>query len=107
MAKRFTQFFVVPLDDDLVIEVEYGFDQGLPMPFVVRLMAELSGRKVCVSRYDSAHLHEPPHRDVLGLNSGNIKKIFYESLDYRDAVKYAIHDYKLHGQDYLKAFLDH
>jgi hypothetical protein len=81
MAKRFTQFFVVPLDDDLVIEVEYGFDQGLPMPFVVGLMAELSGRKVCVSRYDSAHLDQPPHRDVLGLNSGNIKKIFYESLD--------------------------
>jgi hypothetical protein len=52
-------------------------------------------------------VRDVPHRDVLGLNSGNIKKIFYESLDYRDAVKYAIHDYKLHGQDYLKAFLDH
>lgn len=106
MSRRFTQFFVIPLDDDLVIEVEYGFSGGVPVPFVVRLMAEVSGRKVCVSRYDSAHLDQPPHRDVIGLKGGTIRKIFCESMDYRDAVKYAITDFKLHGQDYLQEFLE-
>jgi hypothetical protein len=40
MAKRFTRFFAVPVNEDLVIEVEFGITKGLPVPFVVRLMAE-------------------------------------------------------------------
>jgi hypothetical protein len=38
MAKRFTRFFSVPVDEDLVIEVEFGLAKGIPVPFVVRLM---------------------------------------------------------------------
>ncbi len=37
MAKRFTRFFSVPVDEDLVTEVEFGITKGLPVPFVVRL----------------------------------------------------------------------
>ena len=30
------RFFVVPVDDRLVIEVEYSMKDGIPFPFVVR-----------------------------------------------------------------------
>jgi len=48
MAKRFTRFFTVPVDEDLAIEVEFGLTKGLPVPFVVRLMAEPSPREFAV-----------------------------------------------------------
>ena len=107
MAKRFTRFFAVPVNEDLVIEVEFGLTRGLPVPFVVRLTAEVDGRSVCVSRFDSAHLSEPPHRDVLGLRAGLLCKEFYDELDYSDAVRYAITDFKENGSEYYDYFLRH
>ena len=107
MAKKFTRFFSIPVDEDLVIEVEFGFTRGLPVPFVVRLIAEVDGRSVCVSRFDSAHLDQPPHRDVLGLRGGLLLKEFYDDLDYGAAVKYARDDFRQHGSDYYQDFLHH
>lgn len=107
MAKPFTRFFTVPVDEDLVIEVEFGLTKDLPVPFVVRLMAEVEGKSVCISRFDSAHLSEPPHRDVLGLRAGLLCKEFYDELDYCDAVRYAIKDFKDHGPEYYEYFLRH
>ncbi len=107
MAKRFTKFFAVPVNENLVIETEFGLTRGLPVPFVVRLMAEIDGCSVCVSRFDSAHLSEPPHRDVLGLRAGLLCKEFYDELDYSDAVRYAIADFKKHGPEYYDYFLRH
>jgi hypothetical protein len=107
MAKRFTRFFAVPVNEDLVIEVEFGLTRGLPVPFVVRLMAEVDGRSVCVSRFDSAHLSDSPHRDVLGLRAGLLCKEFYDELDYGDAVRYAIADFKEYGPEYYDYFLRH
>jgi hypothetical protein len=99
LPARFTRFFAIPVDHDLVIEVEYGSTKGRVVPFVVRLMADIDGRKMCISRFDSAHLEAPPHRDVLGLRSGLRRKEFYEELDYGDAVKYATEDFKRYGSD--------
>jgi len=48
MAKYFTKFFAVPVDEDLVIEVEFGLTKGLPVPFVVRLMAEPASQEFTV-----------------------------------------------------------
>lgn len=107
MAKSFTRFFSVPVDEDLVIEVEFGLTKGIPVPFVVRLMAEVEGRSVCLSRFDSAHLDQPPHRDVLGLHAGLLCKEFYDDLDYGDAVRYAIDDFKANGSEYYQYFLHH
>lgn len=97
MPARFTRFFAIPVNHDLVIEVEYGSTKGKAVPFVVRLMADIDGRKTCISRFDSAHLEDPPHRDILGLRSGLRHKEFYAGLDYGDAVKYAIDELKQYG----------
>jgi hypothetical protein len=70
-------------------------------------MTQITGKTHCISRFDSAHLQEPPHRDILGLNSGLRGKVFYPELDYRYAVQYAILDFKAHGQNYLQDFLLH
>jgi hypothetical protein len=107
LPARFTRFFAIPVDDDLVIEVEYGCTKGKAVPFVVRLMTDIDGRKLCISRFDSAHLEDPPHRDILGLRFGLRQKEFYEELDYGDAVKYAIEDFKEYGPDYYQDFLRH
>ena len=107
MSKPYSKFFSVPLDNTMAIEVEYSITSGVPMPFVVRLMTQIAGKKHCISRFDSAHLKESPHRDILGLNSGLRGKIFYPELDYRCAVQYAIMDFKNHGQNYLQDFLLH
>jgi len=86
--------FAIPIDADLVIEVEYEMSEGSPMPFA------------CIARYDSAHTQEPPHRDLLGLRTGALGKIFYETLDYRDAVAYAFLDFKNNGHEYYKNFIE-
>jgi hypothetical protein len=70
-------------------------------------MAEVDGRSVCVSRFDSAHLSDSPHRDVLGLRAGLLCKEFYDELDYGDAVRYAIADFKEYGPEYYDYFLRH
>jgi hypothetical protein len=107
MSKRFTRFFSIPVNEDLVVEVEFGYTEGKAVPFVVRLMAEVDGRSTCVSRFDSAHLDQPPHRDVLGLRGGLLYKEFYDGLDYGDAVKYAIEVFKDYGSEYFQDFLLH
>ena len=107
MPLHYSNSFSIPVDDDLAIEVEYDMGNGTPMPFIVRLMAQVAGRKVCISRFDSAHPEMPPHRDVLGHHDGLRRKVFYEKLDYRDAVNYAVLDLKQYGQDYLKDYLLH
>jgi len=56
--------------------------------------------------YDSAHPQEPPHRDLLGLRKGSLGKLFYETLDYRDAVAYAILGFKKNGNEYYKNFIE-
>jgi hypothetical protein len=48
VAKRFTRFFAVPVDEDLVIEVEFGLTKGLPVSFVVRHMAEPASQEFTV-----------------------------------------------------------
>ena len=98
-------FFVVPLGERLVIEVEYTLQKGVPFPFVVRLMTEWEGQKKCVSRFDSSHRVEAPHQDIIGLHKGLLEKIFYPDLDYCDVVSYAILEFKTHGQEHLKTFL--
>lgn len=105
-SKSYSNNFAIPIDGDLVIEVEYEMNEGSPMPFVVRLIGKCNGRKTCISRYDSAHPQEPPHRDLLGLRKGSLGKLFYETLDYRDAVAYAILDFKQNGHEYYKNFIE-
>lgn len=107
MPKRYSNSFSIPVDDDLVIEVEYDMSAGIAMPFVVRLMALVANRKACISRFDSAHPEKTPHRDVLGHRDGLRGKVFYEKLDYRDAVSYAALDFKKNGQAYLQEYLLH
>jgi len=104
-SKEYSNNFAIPIDGDLVIEVEYEMSEGSPMPFVVRFIGKCNGKKTCISRYDSAHPQETPHRDLLGLRKGSIDKIFYENLDYCDAVAYAILDFKKHGHEYYNDFI--
>lgn len=105
-AKSRANIFAIPIDGDLVVEVEYDMNEGIPVPFVVRLIGKCHGRKTCISRYDSAHLQEPPHRDLLGFRKGSLGKVFYENLDYRDAVAYAILDFKKNGHKYYNDFIN-
>jgi hypothetical protein len=56
MAKSLTSFFSVPVDEDLVIEVEFGLTKGLPVPFVMRLMAKPSPREFAVFSLQSSVL---------------------------------------------------
>jgi hypothetical protein len=107
VKKPYSNFFSIALDDTLAIEVEYAITGGVPVPFVVRLMTQITGKTHCISRFDSAHLKESPHRDILGLKSGLRGKVFYPELDYRCSVQYAILDFKTHGQSYLQDFLLH
>ena len=104
-SRLFSNSFAIPIDGSLVIEVEYDMREGLPTPFVARLIGKVNGAKACISRYDSAHLQEPPHRDLLGLQQGNRGKFFYETLDYADVIAYAILDFKKNGHEYYKDFI--
>jgi hypothetical protein len=47
MAKRFTRFFSVPVDEDLVIEVEFGLTKGLPVPFPFVVRPKTLSAGVC------------------------------------------------------------
>lgn len=101
--------FVIPLEgkSEYWIEVEYVVGRGSFEKFVVRLIGEAGGRLHCVTRYDSGHLDRCPHRDVLGLSRGLIEKEYYENLHYRQAVNYAIEDFKKNAGKYYAYFCAH
>jgi hypothetical protein len=44
---------------------------------------------------------------VLGLRGGLLSKEFYDGLDYGEAVKYAIEDFRKNGPNYYQDFLHH
>ncbi len=69
--------------------------------------ATLSAIELASTAADYFPSRKPPHRDVLGLRAGLVCKEFYDELDYIDAVRYAIADFKEHGSEYYDYFSRH
>jgi hypothetical protein len=79
--------------------------KGQLVTFAVVLVAEIKGIPVCVSRYDTAH--GQAHQDILGLKEGLIRKDWLMDLTNKEALDYAIEDFRSHYEKYIQVFLAH
>lgn len=93
--------FEIPLIDEFWIAVEIRSVAGEITEFVVRLM-ELGEEPTCVARYDSAH--RVPHRDVLGRRRGLLRKDWLTGTPLKQALEYAIMDFKTNYERYAEIY---
>ena len=95
----------LPLADSAWILVYLQTQNGRVTSFAVVLVAEIEGKHICVTRYDTAHGFA--HRDVLGLQSGLIEKEWLFHLTTDQAFNYAYHDIRNHYETYIEYFHAH
>jgi hypothetical protein len=89
--------FEIPLTDEFSIAVEIKSLAGEITAFVVRLMK--SGEEPTnLARYDTAH--GVPHRDVLGQRGGLLRKDWLTGTPLKNALEYAINDFKTNYERY-------
>ncbi len=84
--------------------VEFVMMRGRIVSFVVRLMLlDEEGTESNVARYDTAH--GAPHLDVLGKQSGLLRKTWYIDASLDAVLRWAIDDFKSHYEDYIRNYL--
>jgi len=70
------------------IQVYFETASGIIINFVAKLVFELNKRDYEIIRFDTAH--GCPHKDVLNVEGKLIRKIWYDFLDYKQALDVAI-----------------
>lgn len=93
--------WTIYLEDGFELLVRRRSFFGLLRSFAVVLVHE----DQCITRYDTAH--EAPHRDVLGIKNGLIKKDWCANMSYKEAFEHAINDLSEHYRRYYAYFISH
>lgn len=96
--------WTVPLGESALI-LRRTTKGGEVLSFSAVLVAFLSGKWHCVTRYDTAHGYA--HRDVLGLTKGLRGKLRMPMVNYKQAFKYALRDLEQNADTYIADFLAH
>lgn len=93
--------FVIWINDDCLIQVQFETFNGRVVSFVVRLsLAEGTTRSI--ARYDTAH--GCPHLDLVDRMGQLREKRWLLGMSLEEALEYAITDFKLNYERYIKDF---
>ena len=90
------------LNEFIFIVAEIGMGSGRVVSFCVRLMIVEGGHEYNIARYDTAH--GVPHRDVLDREGRLLQKIWFQDQTFESILNYALDDFKLHYEQYAKAW---
>jgi hypothetical protein len=93
--------WVQHLPDGFHIVVRRELNKGKITEFAVVLVYN----NECISRYDSAD--GAPHKDILGIKLGLIRKVWYENLEAKEVFNNAIKDFKTNYRSHFKFFCFH
>jgi hypothetical protein len=94
--------FTVELKEDLLIEVEYYFDAGQVIQFVVRLTLDEPHTRRTVARYDTAH--GVAHLDILRASGRLQDKVWFPKLTFAECLENAIADFKTNYEKHLERY---
>jgi hypothetical protein len=96
--------YFLEIREGVIVFVQFNTEKGDVKDFVVKLLCEFRGKWHKVLRYDSGH--RCPHKDILDITGGVIRKVWYDFLDNSQALTMAIADikdnYKFYRERYLK-----
>ena len=95
--------WTIPIENGRWIAVRMEFDSGQICSFAVVLIVEIDSEPHCATRYDNAH--GQPHRDILGIKQGLIRKDWLVDLTNKDALNYAIDNLRVNHETYIQFFL--
>jgi hypothetical protein len=91
--------FVIWLDEQTYIAIDFATVQGVVVSFVVRLMIDTPGGEFNVARYDTAH--GTPHLDIISPKNKVLSKEWLTNLDFQAALQYGIEDFKTNYEKYI------
>ena len=96
------KYYKIELLGGAAVHVYFETASGIIINFVVKLVFEINNRYYEIIRFDSAH--GCPHKDVLNVEGKVIRKIWYDFLDYKQALDVAIKDLKDNHELYIERF---
>ena len=76
--------------------------RGHIISFAVVLVGPTSAGERDIARYDTAH--GTPHRDLLGLRKGLLRKDWFPTVPASEVFSTAIADFKANHENYLRIF---
>lgn len=100
MPKR---YYKINIDQDTEIRVFFETAKGILINYAVRLFIRIHGKFYEVVRFDSGH--SCPHKDILDIEGNVARKIWFEFLDYKQAMSMAVRDLKDNHNIYKERFL--
>lgn len=96
------KYYVIELAEGIEIHVYFETLNGLVINFVVKLIVKIKEKYYEVIRYDSAH--QCPHKDILDVKGGIIRKVWFDFIDNRQGLDLAIKDLKDNYEMYIERF---
>jgi hypothetical protein len=94
--------FIIWLDGQTYIKVDFVTSGGNVLSFTVRLMRIEDDGEFNVARYDIAH--GVPHLDVNGRRKGQIRKVWHRGVPREKVLADAIADFKQNYEEYIAEF---
>ncbi len=94
--------YIIWLDGQTYIAVDFVTIRGEVVSFIVRLMLIEAAGDVNVARYDTAH--GTPHLDVNGRRGGQIRKEWLSGVKPEKVLSDAISDFKQNYEKYVEEF---
>ncbi len=82
--------YFLELEVGTIVYVYFKTEKGDVIEFVVKMISMFEGKWHEIIRYDNGH--DCPHKDILDINGGIIRKIWYDFLDNGQALTIAITD---------------
>lgn len=95
--------FVIWLNEDTYIAVDFTTVQGIIISFVIRLMLISEEGEHNLARYDTAH--GTPHRDIVSPSNRVTQKDWLTDLEFQDAMAYGINDFKENHENYVEKWI--
>jgi hypothetical protein len=94
--------YFLKFEEETIAYVYFKIEKGDVIEFVVKLLSMFEDRWLEIIRYDSGH--GCPHKDILDINGGVIRKIWYDFLDNGQALTIAITDLKDNFEFYKERY---
>ena len=94
--------YFLELEEGTIVYVYFKTEAGDVVEFVVKMVSVFEGKWHEIIRFDNGH--DCPHKDILDINGGVIRKIWYDFLDNGQALTIAVTDLKDNFEFYKERY---
>jgi len=94
--------YIIELEEGTIAYVHFKTEKGVVTEFVIKLLSMFKCIWHEIIRFDSGH--GCPHKDILNIDGGVIRKVWYDFLDNGQALTMAINDIKDNFEFYRERY---